>query len=243
MNIIIINGSPTLKRGMTHQLISNFTKGAESAGAKVEQVDLQSMKLKFCTGCMHCFFSKEHLCVHKDGMADVHQKILAADYLVLASPVYSDGVTGQMKVFMDRFVPLIDVRFELVDGRYRHIKRFEKLPNVALLSVAGFYEMENFEAINAHIRKFADHIQASYVGAVLRPSSYILGMDGLMPDEVSSIKNAIMKAGEELVTAGSFSEKTLKQVMHTPLDKETWLAGTNAVNEKCLEAGKYLYWK
>lgn len=243
MKIIIINGSPTLGRGMTHQLITHFSKGAESAGAVVEHINLHPMKLKYCTGCFHCFYSKEHLCIHKDGMTEVHEKILASDYMVIASPVYADGVTGQTKVFMDRFVPLIDVRFEMIDGRYRHMKRFEKLPKVALLSVAGFYEMENFDAVDTHIKKFSDHIQAEYVGAVLRPNSYILGMDELMPDDVRKIKNAIEKAGEELVTNGAFTKETLAQAMHTPLDKETWLAGANAVHDKCLEAGKYLYWK
>lgn len=242
MKILIINGSPTMKKGMTHQLISHFTKGAESAGAEVDLVDLQTMKLNYCIGCLHCFYSKEHLCIHKDGMAELHEKILDSDYMILATPVYADGVTGQMKVFMDRFVPLIDVRFEMVDGRYRHIKRFEKLPKVALLSVAGFYEMENFEAVESHVKKFSDHIQTPYVGAVLRPSSYIMGMDELMPDEVKKIKDAVEKTGKELVTDGNFSEETLKKVMHTPLDKETWLSGANAVHEKCLAAGKFLYW-
>ncbi len=242
MKILIINGSPTLGKGMTHQLISNFTKGCESAGAMVEQVNLQPMNLKYCIGCLHCFYAKDHLCIHKDGMAEVHQKILAADYLVLATPVYADGVTGQMKTFMDRFVPLIDVRFEMIDGRYRHIKRFETLPKVALLSVAGFYEMENFEAVDNHVRKFADHIQTPYVGAVLRPSSYILGMDELLPGDVKRIKGAIEKAGEELAGKGGFSKETLEQVMYTPIDKETWLAGANSLHEKCLTAGKFLYW-
>lgn len=240
MNIIVINGSPSLKKGMTYQLISNFIKGCESAGATVEQIDLQTMKPKFCLGCMHCFYSKDHLCVHKDGMAEVHQKILKADYMVMATPVYADGVSGQMKTFMDRFVPLIDVRFEIVDGHYRHIKLHEKLPKVALLSVAGFYEMDNFDMVEEHVKKFTLHIQSEFVGSVLRPSSYILGMDQIFTDDVKRIKEGIVRAGAELVKNGAFSQDTLDQVSNTPIDKEMWLLGTNKFHEKCLAAGKFI---
>lgn len=243
MKVIIINGSPSLKKGMTHQLIKHFTIGCESAGAEVEQIDLSRMKLKFCTACLHCLYSKDHLCIHKDGMAEVHEKILAADYMVLATPVFADGVSGHMKVFMDRFVTMLDVRFEMVDGRYRHVRRFEKLPKVALLSVAGFYEMENFDVVNLHAKNLAGHIRSPYVGALLRPCSYLLGMDKLLPAEVLDVKNAIEEAGAELVTDGKFKAETLERVQHNPMDPETYLIGANHVHEKCLAAGKFLYFQ
>lgn len=240
MKVIVINGSPSLKKGMTHQLISHFTKGCEAAGAEVEQIDLQSMKLKYCSGCLHCFYSTEHLCIHKDGMAEIHEKLLKSDYMVLATPVYADGITGQLKTFMDRFVPLIDVRFEIVDGHYRHIKRFEKLPKVALLSVCGFYEMDNFDAVEEHVKKFTHHIQSEFAGSVLRPSSPILAMDKIFPDVVKNIKNAIEQSGVELIKNGSFSEDTLEKITYTPLNKEQWLFGTNKYHENCLKAGKFI---
>ena len=59
----------------------------------------------------------------------------------------------------------------------------------------------------------------------------------------SDIKKSIEEAGAELITDGEFKQKTLERVQHNPMDAETYLMGANHVHEKCLAAGKFLYFQ
>ena len=74
--------------------------GAKENGANVELLRISEMKIAPCDGCMTCHQLGE--CRIKDDMQKVYTKILAADGIILGSPVYFWSVNGQTKVFMDR---------------------------------------------------------------------------------------------------------------------------------------------
>ena len=79
--------------------------GAKEAGADVEFIRTIGMRIDPCTGCGACSCTKggNVHCVRKDDYAALEEKILDADGLIIAAPVFSVGVTGQMKNFYDRF--------------------------------------------------------------------------------------------------------------------------------------------
>ncbi len=101
--VLIIAGSPR-KGGNSDLLAAQFAKGASDAGHEVETVYLRDMKLNYCAGCLSCL--KSGKCFQKDGANDLLPKMLAADVVCFACPVYYYSVSGQMKVFLDRMNPL-----------------------------------------------------------------------------------------------------------------------------------------
>lgn len=108
MKILTISSSPR-KGGNSDVLCDRFLKGAQEAGHETEKVRLAEMALAPCDGCYQCSKAKE--CVHRDGMDALLQKLVDADVIVLATPVYFYSISAQMKIFIDRCLP-----------RYREIK-------------------------------------------------------------------------------------------------------------------------
>lgn len=100
-NIIILNGSPRPK-GNTAMLCEAFTKGAESAGHTVTRFDLQKMNIHGCLGCVKGGSDASSPCVQKDDMMKIYPAYTAADIVVLASPMYYWGFSGQLKTAFDR---------------------------------------------------------------------------------------------------------------------------------------------
>ena len=100
--ILILAGSPR-KNGNSAALCRDFARGAEESGHQVETIFLRDKKIGFCLACYHCKKSGG-ICIIKDDMADILDKMNAADVLVMASPVYFYSVDAQMKALIDRTV-------------------------------------------------------------------------------------------------------------------------------------------
>lgn len=102
-NVLII--SSTMRRGGNSEVLAAaFAKGAAEAGHRVETAQLRELPLHFCRGCYYCESAKK--CVQNDGVNEILQKMLAADAIVFATPVYFYELSGQLKTFLDRTLPL-----------------------------------------------------------------------------------------------------------------------------------------
>ncbi|MGM9614723.1 MAG: flavodoxin family protein [Oscillospiraceae bacterium] len=101
-NVLIISASPR-KNGNSDMLCDRFAGGAAESGHKVEKIFLASRQIGYCRGCGVC--GSTHQCVQKDDMAEILDKMVRADVIVLATPVYFYTMDGQMKTFIDRTVP------------------------------------------------------------------------------------------------------------------------------------------
>ena len=101
-NILILSASPR-KNGNSDILCQQFMKGAEDAGNQVELISLYDKNIGFCRACYACF--KTGKCVLKDDMAEILEKIQAADVLVVATPTYFLTMNGKLKNTIDRFLP------------------------------------------------------------------------------------------------------------------------------------------
>lgn len=100
--VLILSGSPR-KSGNSDLLCDEFMRGAQQAGHEVEKIRVAAKKIAPCSACYYC---REHggACVHKDDMAEVLQKMIDADVIVLASPVYFYSIDAQLKAVIDRTV-------------------------------------------------------------------------------------------------------------------------------------------
>ncbi len=100
--ILILSGSPR-KGGNSDILCDEFLKGAQDAGNEVEKIRVVEKKIHPCSGCYFCR-ENEGRCAFKDDMAELLQKIIDCDVLVLSSPVYFYSICSQLKAVIDRTV-------------------------------------------------------------------------------------------------------------------------------------------
>ncbi len=99
-NILIISASPR-KGGNSDLLCDQFMRGAMETGHSVEKIFLKNKKINYCTGCGTCY-NLGKPCPQKDDMPEVLDKMVSADVIVMATPVYFYTMNGQMKTLIDR---------------------------------------------------------------------------------------------------------------------------------------------
>ena len=114
MRILGISGSPRGQRSGTRRLVERVLEGTQAAGAEVELVDLSELNLAYCVACDSCHAIGT--CSRTDEFGPLRDKMLAADGLVLGSPLYFNSVTAQLKTVIDRLADVIHCQLFL--GKY-----------------------------------------------------------------------------------------------------------------------------
>ncbi len=99
-NVLILSASPR-KGGNSDLLCDQFLLGADEAGNQAEKIFLRDKTIGYCIGCGTCFITKKG-CSIKDDMDDILDKMIAADVIVMATPVYFYTMNGQLKTLIDR---------------------------------------------------------------------------------------------------------------------------------------------
>jgi len=103
MKTIILNGSPR-KNWNTAMMLKEARKGAASAGAETEYIDLYSLNFTGCRSCMACKRkgAERCRCFWKDDLSPVIDRIFAADSLIIGSPIYLGDITSQVHALIER---------------------------------------------------------------------------------------------------------------------------------------------
>ena len=97
--VIVI--STSLRRGSNSDMLADqFVEGAKAAGNEVEKISLVGKNILFCKGCLGC--QKLGRCVINDDVNDIMAKVLKADVVCWATPIYYYEMSGQMKTLIDR---------------------------------------------------------------------------------------------------------------------------------------------
>jgi len=227
MHILAIHGSPSMKKGKTYLVLERFMKGTEKAGAITEVVFLQKETIGGCKGCFACWIKTPGVCSQRDDMAKLIEKLKRTDLMILATPIYVDGMTGKCKNFMDRLTPLLDPHYEVRDGHFRHVVTEKYCGKIFLISVCAFPEMDNFDPVILHVKRVAKNLNMEYSGEILRPAVYSLDMKKGSADAVGRIMEALERAGKELVENGTVSEKTQQEATKEIVPKEAYIRALN----------------
>lgn len=132
-NVLVISTSPR-KGGNSESLALEFAKGAEEAGNKVETVFFREKNIGFCKGCLAC--TKTNRCVIRDDAAELVEKMLAADVIAFATPIYYYEMSGQMKTLLDRGNPMYSADYSFRDI-YLLSAAAEEVENVPKRAVSG----------------------------------------------------------------------------------------------------------
>lgn len=228
MKIIVINAAPRMEKGNTQIVLNPFLVGARGAGATVDIALLAKKNIKPCIGCFTCYAKTPGRCVHKDDMEALKERITAADMLVLATPVYLDGMTSLSKMFVDRLVSFLDPHFVSDGAGLRHPLRLRFPEKLFLVSICGYPGIHNFEPLVFHMQRIARNLHSEFCGALLRPAAFSLLLAKKYPERVKAILDATRTAGEELVKGGRISQNILDEVAGDICTSEELMATANS---------------
>ena len=98
--VLILSSSPR-RGGNSDTLCNEFMRGAIESGNEAEKVFLRDKTIHYCTGCSTCSLHGKP-CPQKDDAAEIIEKMVAADVIVMATPVYFYTMSAQMKTLIDR---------------------------------------------------------------------------------------------------------------------------------------------
>lgn len=150
MRVLILNGSPR-PAGNTKQMIRAFCEGLQEAGHAFDVFDVCRMNIRGCLACEYCHTKGNGQCVQKDDMAGIYRQLREADMLVIASPIYYHGLSGQMKCVIDRFYAAA------------YPKKPEKLKKVAMFLSSGDPDMYD-GALFSYRGDFLDYLKLEGMG-------------------------------------------------------------------------------
>jgi multimeric flavodoxin WrbA len=239
MKVIAINSSPNMGAGNTALVLNPFIEGLSEAGAEVELFYTKKLKINPCQGELNCWLKTPGECFQQDDMAMLIPKLAEADLWVLATPVYVDGMSGTLKNLVDRTIPLLLPYIELRDGHCRH-PRGEGIKNgqIVLVSNCGFWELDNFDPLLAHMKAIGKNVNREFAGALLRPHG--AGMKSMIKKGIplDDVFDAAREAGRQLAADGRMSPETLKIVSRELLPLEQYRQRDNQAFHRILDALK-----
>jgi multimeric flavodoxin WrbA len=222
MKIIAINASYRGDKGHTRFLIDKLFKGATECGVECEVVTLSKKKINICKACNICQTEKHYLkCVldGKDDVLSIFNKMASADIIVFATPVYIFGISGLMKIFLDRIHSTSDVNDLKVSKSgllFHHINHsICSKPFVTLVCFDNL-EDETPKNVLSYFKTYSKFMDAPQVGMLIRNVGGLTG-HGKDPEKekkfpkIYDVYNAYEQAGCELAEYGKITSKTQKR--------------------------------
>ncbi len=180
MKVLGIMGSPRIK-GNTDLLLDEALKGAQSQGAEVEKIIVDKLKIAPCKEYYGCI--RDGNCVIRDDMDSIYPKLLEADRIIVASPMFFYGITGQLKMLIDRC--------QAIWARKNVLKQklSDKERKGAFIAVGATKGKQLFDGSIWVVKYFFQAIDVSYIDELL-----VRGVD--KKDEIKDHPTALPEAFE-----------------------------------------------
>ena len=179
MKVLGIMGSPRIK-GNTDILLDEALRGAQSGGADVEKILADRMKIAPCREFYGCL--KDGKCVIRDEMDGVYPKIIAADIVIIATPIFFYTVSAPLLTLISRCQALWARKYVL--------KNLDvPVKKGALIAVGATKGEKLFDGLKLTIRYFFKAINAEYTDELL-----VRGVD--KKGEINQHPELLTKANE-----------------------------------------------
>jgi len=179
--ILIISGSHK-KHGNTAALIDWVCEGAKAKGGEIEIINASRLKPKVigCTSCRKCQEIKEYKCIINDEISPVLKKMIAADVIVFATPLYFFAASAPIKTVIDRMFSLYKWDNDTDE--------FETpLRGKTLALIASAYEDVGLDTLAQPFKLTADYTGMKFK-SLLVPNA---GVSGNLKNNVIVMKKAI----------------------------------------------------
>jgi multimeric flavodoxin WrbA len=187
MKVLGIMGSPRMQ-GNTELLFDKAIEGAVEARAEVEKVLVSKLKISPCLEIYAC--RKDGNCAIRDDMQSLYKKLLEADHIIFASPIFFYGITSQAKAIVDRCQALWIRRYVLDMGGEDERER-----RGVFISVGATRGKKLFDGAVLTVKYFFDAVGVKYSGDLL-----VRGIDnkGQIEENPAALEDAF-RLGQELV--------------------------------------------
>lgn len=221
MKIIAINGSARGKKGVTWKILDRFLRGIEESDAQVYSIQLKDLTISYCTACLTCMHKTPGKCAIKDDMDKIYPHLKASDILVIATPVYVDNMSAQMKSVMDRCICCLEpfLRIDAAD-RVRHPFSWTMPKRFFLISTSGFPEPESFFPLVKTYQAQAANFGSEPIGEICIPGSIALQM---APQLLEPHLDMIQQAGKMLAMQGRVEPTLLAEINKPIVTREKYL--------------------
>lgn len=162
-------------------LLDPFLEGMKGAGAEVELYYSRDLLIFPCCGNMNCTVRTPGQCMAWDDMKWLRPKIGQADLLVLASPLYYNGLTGNpgitdsVRLLRDRLEAVRQLDPEVPYDHAVHTTReWANLRKVVLVSGCGFWEIAGFYPVLTHLKAFCYNTFPELPGCIYGPKETVV---------------------------------------------------------------------
>ena len=189
--IIAIIGSP--KMGDTYEAVRGFEEELKAlCDCNFEYVQLKDAYVQTCRGCLACVEKGAEFCPLRDDTAQIMEKLLAADGIIFATPVYSLSISGQLKIFIDRIAyvfhrpcffdkAFISITVQAINGskdahaylnKIAHVWGLTAAPGLSLNTPPGFRSAKTLANNAEKTRKAASGYAAILCGNRLKAPTW-----------------------------------------------------------------------
>ena len=237
MKVLALNSSPRSGGdSYTTMMLNPLVEGMSEAGADVEVVNLREKSIRNCIGCFTCWTKTPGKCVHKDDMTnELFPKWLASDLVVYATPLYFHTINAAMSAFWERTLPAALPFFEQGDGGKTFHPLRTKVPARVLLSVCGFPEASEFDALLEFLIR-TRHKDSNAVAAICRAGASLL-TSPFLQDKANDVLDATTQAGRELVKLVKITPETMARITQPLGDVQSFAKMGNIYWKTCIAEG------
>jgi multimeric flavodoxin WrbA len=181
MKVLGIYGSPR-KGGNSDLLLDRALEGARKGGAAVEKLYARKLKMQGCRECGGC--DETGKCVVQDEMQEVYPRLLEADAIILATPIFFYGPTSQVKALIDRCQAMWNRR--MLKKKGKDLKRYDS-GRGWLIAVGATRGERLFEPVELIAKYFFDALDMRYEGGL-----FFKGIEGR--GDIENHPDALKKA-------------------------------------------------
>ncbi len=221
MKVVALNGSARGEKGVTWRLMEPLLKGLSEGGAIIKDFQLKGMAISPCRACLTCMHKTPGQCAQRDDMDQIYPLLKESDLFVMGTPVYTDNMSAQMKMVIDRCICGMDpfLRRDSTN-RVRHPYRWRLPSKFFLISTSGFPEVETFLPLIATFRAQAANFGGEPIGEICIAGSIALQM---APQLLEPRLAMIQQAGKMLALQGNLEPPLLKEINRPILSVEQYL--------------------
>lgn len=159
MKIVVLTGSPRAN-GNSAYLAEQFIKGAQEKGHEIYRFDCAFKHVEPCRACNRC--GMNGTCIFNDDFLELRPKLIEANMVVFASPMYYFGISAQMKRVIDRFYA--------INGQIKGAPK-----KAAFLMTYADTAAREAEPMLVHYRMLMDYLGWTSVGEVVAPGVWTAG--------------------------------------------------------------------
>lgn len=132
MRITILYGNPSEGDKEFQFYLDDLRSKLEQENT-IDIFHLDTMNLRYCTGCWSCWWKTPGRCIIKDDADKIFTSVINSDFLIFASPLIAGFVSSSLKKITDRLIVLLHPYIQFINGESHHRKRYDKYPPFGLL--------------------------------------------------------------------------------------------------------------